>query len=94
MIVTVEPDIVQIAGLDELNVTDSPESAVAETVNGASPKFSTITASKPALSSVTSRPSRNARYLAVTVTFTATSRAQLDDIYRTLSVSEQVLFLL
>ena len=51
-------------------------------------------AGSSALSSVTSRPSRNARYLAVTVTFTATSRAQLDDIYRTLSVSEQVLFLL
>ena len=51
-------------------------------------------AGSPALSSVTSRPSRNARYLAVTVTFTAASRAQLDGIYRTLSASEQVLFLL
>lgn len=47
-----------------------------------------------ALGSVTTRPSRNARYLSVTVTFTAASRAQLDDIYRTLSVSDQVLFLL
>ncbi|MEO8225322.1 MAG: DUF493 domain-containing protein [Gammaproteobacteria bacterium] len=51
-------------------------------------------AGSPALSHVTTRPSRNARYLSVTVTFTATSRAQLDDIYRTLSVSEEVLFLL
>lgn len=46
------------------------------------------------LGQVTTRPSRNARYLSVTVTFTAASRAQLDDIYRTLSVSDQVLFLL
>ncbi|TFG85697.1 MAG: DUF493 domain-containing protein [Chromatiales bacterium] len=51
-------------------------------------------AGSPAIAHVTTRPSRNARYLAVTVTFTATSRAQLDDIYRALSVSEQVLFLL
>lgn len=47
-----------------------------------------------ALGEVTTRPSRNARFLSVTVTFTATSRAQLDDIYRTLSASDQVLFLL
>ncbi|MEZ5564619.1 MAG: DUF493 domain-containing protein [Gammaproteobacteria bacterium] len=46
------------------------------------------------LDQVSSRPSRNARYLAVTVTFTATSKAQLDDIYRALSGSERVLFLL
>lgn len=51
-------------------------------------------AGSPALGSVTTRPSRNARYLSVTVNFTAASRAQLDDIYRTLSVSDQVLFLL
>jgi len=51
-------------------------------------------AGSPAIAQVTTRASRNARYLSVTVTFTATSRAQLDDIYRTLSVSEQVLFLL
>lgn len=51
-------------------------------------------AGSPAIDKVTTRPSRNARYLAVTVTFTAASREQLDDIYRTLSVSEQVLFLL
>jgi len=51
-------------------------------------------AGSPALGTVSSRPSRNGRYLAVTVVFTATSRAQLDDIYRALSASEQVLFLL
>lgn len=51
-------------------------------------------AGSQALGTVTTRPSRNARFLAVTVTFTATSRAQLDDIYRTLSASDQVLFLL
>ena len=31
------------------------------------------------------RPSRGSRYLGVTVTVTATSRAQLDELYRTLS---------
>jgi len=51
-------------------------------------------AGSQALGTVTTRPSRNARYLSVTVNFTAASRAQLDDIYRTLSVSDQVLFLL
>ncbi len=51
-------------------------------------------AGSAALDVVSSRPSRNARYLSVTVTFTAESRAQLDDIYRTLSSSGQVLFLL
>jgi hypothetical protein len=51
-------------------------------------------AGSPAIATVSSRASRNGRYLAVTVNFTARSRAQLDDIYRTLSTSEQVLFLL
>lgn len=51
-------------------------------------------AGSEALGEVATRPSRNGRYLAVTITFTATSRAQLDDIYRSLSVDEQVLFLL
>jgi putative lipoic acid-binding regulatory protein len=45
-------------------------------------------------SSVTSRTSRNGRYLSVTVTIIAESRAQLDDIYRTLTASEHVLFVL
>lgn len=53
-----------------------------------------IHAGSQALGAVTTRPSRNARYLSVTVNFTAASRAQLDDIYRTLSASDQVLFLL
>jgi putative lipoic acid-binding regulatory protein len=47
-----------------------------------------------AASDVTTRPSRNGRYLAVTVTFDAVSRDQVDAIYRILSSSEQVLFLL
>lgn len=51
-------------------------------------------AGSEALGAVTTRPSRNARYIAVTVNFRAESRAQLDGIYRTLSASEQVLFLL
>jgi putative lipoic acid-binding regulatory protein len=46
------------------------------------------------ITAVNSRPSRNGRYLAVTVTFTAQNRAQLDDVFRTLSASDQVLFLL
>lgn len=45
-------------------------------------------------SDVTTRPSRNGRYLAVTVTFSAVSREQVDAIYRVLSASEHVLFLL
>lgn len=47
-----------------------------------------------ALAEVATRTSRNGRYIAVTVNFTAASKAQLDDIYRALSASEQVLFLL
>ncbi|MCL4721297.1 MAG: DUF493 family protein [Gammaproteobacteria bacterium] len=53
-----------------------------------------VHAGSAALGEVSTRPSRNGRFLAVTITFTATSRDQLDDIYRTLSASEQVLFLL
>lgn len=40
------------------------------------------------------RESRHGRYLAVTVTVNATSRAQLDDIYRELSAHERVLMAL
>ncbi len=43
---------------------------------------------------VRSRESSGGRYLSVTVTVTAESRAQLDDVYRTLTASEQVLFVL
>jgi putative lipoic acid-binding regulatory protein len=35
--------------------------------------------------SIELRPSRGGKYLGVTVTVTATSRAQLDELYRTLS---------
>ena len=44
--------------------------------------------------SVRSRASSNARFLAVTVTITAESRDQLDNIYRSLTASAQVLFVL
>jgi putative lipoic acid-binding regulatory protein len=44
--------------------------------------------------SVRSRGSKNGRYLAVTVTVIAESRAQLDNIYRSLTASERVLFVL
>jgi hypothetical protein len=43
---------------------------------------------------VRSRASSNGRFLAVTVTIVAESRDQLDDIYRTLTASEQVLLVL
>jgi len=36
------------------------------------------------------RPSRESRYLGVTVTVTATSREQLDELYRTLSTHPMV----
>lgn len=44
--------------------------------------------------SVRSRASSSGRYLSVTITITATSRTQLDDIYRSLSATPQVLFVL
>jgi putative lipoic acid-binding regulatory protein len=44
--------------------------------------------------SVRSRASSNGRFVSVTVTVVAESRAQLDDVYRTLTASEQVLFVL
>lgn len=43
---------------------------------------------------VRTRPSRGGRYLAVTVTVRAVSRAQLDDIYHALTAEERVLFAL
>jgi putative lipoic acid-binding regulatory protein len=39
---------------------------------------------------VESRPSRKGSYILITVTFTATSRAQLDDLYQELSANERV----
>ena len=42
----------------------------------------------------TSRTSRDERYLALSFTINATSREQLDDLYRELSASELVLFAL
>ncbi len=40
------------------------------------------------------RPSRDGRYISVTVTFTATSRDQLDEIYRRLTSSKRILVVL
>jgi len=40
------------------------------------------------------RPSRNGNYLAVSITITATSRAQLDSIYQELSAHEHVVMAL
>lgn len=41
-------------------------------------------------STVELRPSKNGNYLGVTITITATSRAQLDELYRTLSTHPMV----
>jgi len=43
---------------------------------------------------VRTRPSANGRFLSVTVTIAAVSREQLDGIYRSLTASERVLFVL
>lgn len=43
---------------------------------------------------ITTRPSRNQRYVAITVTITATSQEQLDNIYRALSGHEEMLVVL
>ena len=43
---------------------------------------------------VDSKDSRNGRFRSVTVTFTARSRDQLDDIYRALSGHERILYVL
>ena len=40
--------------------------------------------------SIERRPSRGGRYLGLTITVTATSRAQLDELYRTLSTHPMV----
>ncbi len=40
------------------------------------------------------RPSKNGNYLSVTITIDANSQEQLDRIYRTLTASEKVLFVL
>jgi len=40
---------------------------------------------------ISMRPSKNGNYVAVTVTITATSKAQLDTIYQSLTDSEHVL---
>ena len=44
--------------------------------------------------SVRTRASSTGRYLSVTITVIAESREQLDNVYRTLTASEQVLFVL
>jgi len=43
---------------------------------------------------IISRPSANGSYLAVTATFTAQSREQLDALYRELTAHDQVLYVL
>ena len=48
----------------------------------------------PAETQISSRPSREGRYTALTITITATSREQLDNIYRELSACEHVLMAL
>ena len=48
----------------------------------------------PELTGITTRPSAGGKYLAVTATFVATSREQLDALYRELSSNELVVMLL
>ena len=43
---------------------------------------------------ITVRTSSKGKYIALTVTVSAKSREQLDEIYRTLSASEQVVYLI
>lgn len=43
---------------------------------------------------VVTRPSSKGKFVSVTVTFTAENRQQLDDVYRTLTSDEQVLYVL
>ena len=43
---------------------------------------------------VDSRDSSNGRFRSVTVTFTARSREQLDDVYRALTAHEKILYVL
>jgi putative lipoic acid-binding regulatory protein len=40
------------------------------------------------------RPSRKRKFISVTITFEAQSRQQLDDIYRSLTASEHILYVL
>jgi len=47
-----------------------------------------------AAADVSIRPSKNGNFLSVTVTIDAHSQEQLDRIYRTLSASDQVLYVL
>jgi putative lipoic acid-binding regulatory protein len=47
-----------------------------------------------AADAVTTRPSAGGKYIAVTATFIAQSREQLDAMYRELSSNEQVLYVL
>lgn len=58
--------------------------------------FALIRPHVPGLSedALTMRPSGKGNFMAVTVTITATSQAQLDAIYRELTVCEQVLMAL
>jgi putative lipoic acid-binding regulatory protein len=46
------------------------------------------------LSAVETRPSKGGKYLGVTITVAATSREQLDELYRTLSTHPLVRFVL
>ena len=45
-------------------------------------------------SSIELRPSKGSNYLGITITITATSRAQLDEVYRTLSTHPLVIVVL
>ena len=50
----------------------------------------TAHAGEIAADDVRTQPSRHGRYVSITVTFTAHSREQLDDLYRALTASEKI----
>lgn len=58
--------------------------------------FSLVNPHVPGLSEgcLRSKPSKEGKYLSVTITFQAESRAQLDDIYRALSAEKRILMAL
>ncbi len=66
--------------------TPALEATVIEIVRTHVPDFDATT--------VTVRESKGGKYLAVTVTFTATSRAQLDALYRDLTAHPDILWAL
>lgn len=90
MAVQKKPDLLQYPCAFPLkvigHVTDDFENWVVEVVRRHAPHSPQVT--------LRSRPSQGGRYLAVTATFTAESREQLEALYLELSQSERVIMTL